>query len=199
MNSLTLIIILLIATLIGAIPLGLVNLTVLNVSYHKGISKSMQIAHGAAFVEIVFVLIALFAGNFIKNTSDNHVWVHWLFVIVPAFVGVIFIAKKTDNHGTIQEYSTGFFKGIYLNLISIQVLLYWVLAMALITHNWLHNIQTSTILLIIASVWLGKMAVLWLYAKFSKLIFIKFKFLAKNINLAIGLILIITGILQYFK
>jgi threonine/homoserine/homoserine lactone efflux protein len=199
LETLTIILVAFTATLIGALPFGLVNLTVMDVSYRKGTSTAMQIAHGASWIEVVFVLIAIFAGSFIGNVTKHLSWGHLLFAGLPVLVGLIFLFKKTNKHTDTKEFSNGFFKGIFLNLISMQVLLYWVLAMTIITKTWLTEPKIEILVLIIVTVWTGKMAVLWIYARLSKNILSKSNFLANNINRIIGAILILSGFLQFIK
>ena len=51
------------STIVGGLPFGLVNLTVLNVTFEKGSREAIKIAHGAALVEVLFGLTALLAGG----------------------------------------------------------------------------------------------------------------------------------------
>ncbi|MDB4583102.1 hypothetical protein N9164_08115 [Draconibacterium sp.] len=46
---------------IGAVPFGLVNLSVVDMAVSTNIRKSMSVAYGGAVIEIVFALAALFA------------------------------------------------------------------------------------------------------------------------------------------
>ena len=41
-------------SIVGAVPFGLVNLTVLNVSLEQGNRAALRIAHGASFIEVLF-------------------------------------------------------------------------------------------------------------------------------------------------
>ena len=55
------------AAIVGGLPFGLVNLTVLNVTFEKGNGAAIKIAHGAALVEVVFGITALFAGGMLAG------------------------------------------------------------------------------------------------------------------------------------
>ena len=50
-------------TIIGALPFGLVNLSVVDVSLKHGRRLAMLIAHGAALVEVLFGVGAMFTGG----------------------------------------------------------------------------------------------------------------------------------------
>lgn len=189
----------LIAAIIGAVPLGLVNLTVLEVSYKKGVSDAMKLAGGASIIEIMFVLIALFAGNYITIAMDNVEWVKWLFVFVPFLIGIYFLQRKNHFETSSQKKTNNYLRGAVLNLISIQVLLYWIFAITYLYRSKHFVNEVFTIVLIIISVWIGKMIVLWAYALLSKTVLEKFSFLSSRINQVIGFILIVIGIVQFLK
>jgi threonine/homoserine/homoserine lactone efflux protein len=187
------------ASIIGAAPLGLVNLTVLNVSYRKGLSSAMQIAVGASVIEILFVLMVVLPGGIVTHMLQANNWIQWLFVIIPVLTGVYFILKKNDLMPKKENDKPAFIRGAVLNLISIQVLLYWIFAAAYIEQHQLLVANTFLIFIALTTVGFGKMIVLWLYARLSKLVLNKFQFLARRINWLIGIILIIAGLVQYLK
>ncbi len=86
-----------------------------------------------------------------------------------------------------------------LNLISIQVLLYWLIAMTYLNTRWELEFNMLSLTLFALGILLGKMGVLWIYALFSQKIFTTFGFLARNINRVIGLVLLATVFVQLIK
>jgi hypothetical protein len=86
-----------------------------------------------------------------------------------------------------------------LNLVSIQVLLYWMFAMTYLLAIREIEYNAFTIVFFAAGIWLGKMGILWLYAIFSKKIFCSMGFLARNINRVIGVVLLFTVAIQLVK
>ncbi len=199
MNPLNILASAIIITIIGALPFGLVNLTVLDISYHRNKIAALKVAHGAAWIEVLFGLTALIAGSLIGQFTRDHRVVQTLVLIIPAVVGLVFILKKNHNEAKTTGKDPGFRKGMLLNLISIQVLLYWLFAMTYLNTRWEPEFNILSITLFALGIWLGKMGVLWIYALFSRKIFSSFGFLARNINRVIGVVLLITVFVQLFK
>jgi L-lysine exporter family protein LysE/ArgO len=78
MESLTIIyfFIALVTTIIGAVPLGLVNLSVADTATKNSTRKSMELASGATLVEVIFALAALLAGATLQNYLNNYNWIN---------------------------------------------------------------------------------------------------------------------------
>ena len=90
-----------IITVIGALPFGLVNLTVLDISFHRNRVAALKVAHGAAWIEVLFGLTALIAGSLIGQFTRNHQVVQTLVLIIPALVGLAFLLKKNHSFYTV--------------------------------------------------------------------------------------------------
>lgn len=188
-----------IAAIIGALPFGLVNLTVLEVAYHKGKRVAMNIAHGATWIEVFFGLTAILVGNTIILFTNENQFFNYLFLLFPGIVGLIFLFKKDKKNYKTETKTSGFKKGVLLNLISIQVLLYWLIAITFLSSCQITIQNPIDILMFLLGIWIGKITVLWFYSIISQKIFSRWQFLSSNINRVIGSILIITVFIQLLK
>jgi hypothetical protein len=113
--------------------------------------------------------------------------------------GIFFILKKQSKSDPRETGSSGFFKGILLNLVSIQVFLFWILAIAFLSSRELLQYDLVSILLFVSGTWLGKMAVLWLYMNLSNKILSSSRIISKNINTIIGIVLFGIAFFQILK
>ncbi|NJK96378.1 MAG: hypothetical protein HC905_17005 [Bacteroidales bacterium] len=188
-----------VVTIIGAIPFGLVNLTVLDISYRAGKPSALKIAHGATLVEIVFGITAVLAGSAIGKMFQDNVLVESLILIIPVAVALIFFFKRNPAHQNRASAKRGFLNGALLNLVSFQVFLYWLFAMTYISTHWLPEIKISYLLVFATGIWVGKMGVLYMYAYFSNTIFSRFGFIAKNVNRIIGCAILLSVLIQIIK
>lgn len=198
MNVIAFTTIIIVMAVIGALPFGLVNLSVLDTAFYRNRQIALKVAHGASLIEVLYGIIALLAGTIIAKAIENNPLVKYTAVLIPLVVGLFFLFKN-GSHPNLPDNKQGYRKGIVLNLLSVQVLLYWIVAITWLKTNYLSEISSGLIVIFVASVWIGKMGVLWLYAKFSKKIMSKSDFLAKNINRIIGAILILSGIIQFIN
>ena len=151
------------AAIVGGLPFGLVNLTVLNVTFEKGSRVAIKIAHGAAIVEVLFGLTALLAGGLLASYIEGNIIISYATAVVLIIGGAFFILKKQGSNTTREAGSSGFLKGALLNLVSIQVFLFWILAIAFLSSRELLQYDILSTLLFVSGIWLGKMAVLWMY------------------------------------
>jgi len=189
----------LMVSIICALPFGLVNLNVLDAAYRQGNRVALNISFGAAIVEVLFGLIAILAGSMIHQYILENVFINYLAIVVLIFAGLVFLLKKKEVVTTQKANSTGFFKGALLNLVSIQVLLFWLIAVTFLSSKQILQYDFITILVFVLGIWLGKMTVLWFYILLSNKIISKSRILSNNIDIIIGIILLIIAVIQVVK
>ena len=198
MNPIGIILLAIALSVIGALPFGLVNLSVLDTSYRQGKTKALGIAYGAALVEVIFGLSALMAGRTIIRFTEGSTLAGFLVVFIPAVTGAVFFLKGKKTSTIRKRGGAGFLQGVFLNLISIQVLMYWLLAIAFL-HAKQWTIEPRLYLFFGIGIWAGKMLVLWAYAYLSTFILSKSEAIASNVNRIIGSILLVTAIIQIIR
>lgn len=185
---------------IGAVPFGLVNLSVMDVAINQNVRKSMSIAHGATIIEILFALIALHAGSILSGYFNHNILMKYTVLAVLIVSGIFFWFKQSKlKNKEESNVSNGFLKGAFLNLISIQVLLFWLFAVTFLSVRNLFPSTLNQFSLFISGVWMGKMAVLRAYAILGKKLAEKFLLISQNMNRIIGLVLIFVAFIQLIK
>lgn len=187
------------ACTVGALPFGIVNLTVLDETLRKGSRTALNIAHGAAIVEVVFGLVAILTGGIIESYINDNAFINYFILGLFIVAGIVFFFNKKRIDFPDKSHFTGFLKGVFLNLISIQVFLFWIIAIAFLSTKDLGPTDSVSILIFLIGIWLGKMMVLWSYAILSKNIIAKSQKLSNNMNRIIGIILFSVAIIQVIK
>jgi threonine/homoserine/homoserine lactone efflux protein len=185
-------------TIIGAVPFGLVNLSVADTATKTNTRKSMEVASGATLVEVIFALAALLTGASLQNYLSSNHWVNLTVAGVLFGAGLIFWLKKYNKTTSkVKPSSAGsFLKGAFLNLISIQVLLFWLMAAAFLSVHDLIPGSPLQFILFITGVGIAKTAVLLGYAVLARKVAEKSKIISRNMNRIIGFILVSVALYQ---
>jgi len=187
------------ASMIGALPFGLVNLTVLNVSQEQGYKPAMRIAHGASVIEVLFGLISILAGSLVYQQLEGNSTVSYIAASVLVAGGIFFFFKKQVPAEKQATTSSGFLKGAILNLVSIQVFLFWIVAIAFLSARGLIQYHPLSIVGFLSGIWLGKMGILYLYMKLGNRLLTRSTPISQNINRVIGFVLVGMAFIQFLK
>jgi len=188
-----------ITCVIGALPFGLVNLSVLKRAVDKRKKTAIAISHGASVTEIAFAAIAVFFGSFLKDALLENLYLNLFIVLVLLTASFIYFFKKSRGNKATDIHLKGIMKGIILNLISLQVLLYWILALGFLITQLEINYQPVFLIIFFVGVWIGKMTTLRLYIEFSRIIEKRSYHISNYINKVIGGLLLLVATFQIFK
>jgi hypothetical protein len=176
-----------------------VNLTVLNVSLEQGSRPAMKIAHGASIIEVLFGLVAIFTGSLLNEYIEGNRTVGIFAMLVLVAGGIYFLFRKTGIDKGSGEVRNGFLRGMFLNLVSIQVFLFWILAMAYLSSRSFMKYDLLSVILFLAGIWTGKMLTLMGYKNLSSKMLSRSQMISSNINRIIGLVLIGMAFVQFLK
>jgi len=94
LNSTVYLLIAFAATIIGAVPFGLVSLSVVNAAVKNDSHGAVQIAHGASVVEVIFALAALLTGAKLSPVLEGNPVVRYFVFAVLLGSGLFFWFKK---------------------------------------------------------------------------------------------------------
>ena len=198
MHQLILLFLGILVTIIGALPFGIVNPSVVDVSIQHGRRLAMQIAYGAALVEVLFGVGAMFAGGVLHDYIQGNLIVNYSIIGVLVIGSFVFLFRQKKKKATRFSTYSGFVKGVFLNLISFQVFLFWLIAIAFLHARNLLDTRFVSILIFAMGIWLGKFFVLWIYAYLSTRIISKSGLLSHHINQIIGGVLFLIAVFQVF-
>jgi len=192
------------ASIIGALPLGASNIAVINTTIKQNAKQAFKIAIAAGVAEVILSYYALHCNMIVRDFFDRNMWIQILIVIILMAVGSFLVLRKNKekstkrNRLTTSKYITGFLLGI----LNPPVLIYWIVAFGIINNN---NLMLSlgsplfVLFLFFAGVYLGKLFTLYLYSKFSMSIKNRVHNITSVINKVTGILLIVIGIAQAIK
>jgi L-lysine exporter family protein LysE/ArgO len=188
----------LIAAIIGAAPFGLVNLSVVESTLKRGERVAFLVSAGATLIEIVYVLLAIFMGSRLGGYNENNQWIEFFILLVLLTAGLSFFRRKESGTEKVS-IMPAFVKGIFLNILSVQVLLYWFVAVAFLQANSLIVFTRECIIAFTLAVVPGKMFTLFLYRLLANKIKSKSTVIARKINYIIGIIMMGLATVQLVK
>ena len=192
------------ASVIGALPLGASNIAVINTTIKQNAKQAFKIAVAAGIAEVVLSYYALHCNLVVREFFEQNMWIQIVIVVILMAVGSFLLFKKSKQNVskkkkiTSSKYVTGFLLGI----LNPPVLIYWILAFGIINNN---NLMLSlgsplqVLFLFFAGVYIGKLITLYLYSRFSISIKNKVQNITLVINKVTGVLLIIIGIAQAIK
>jgi L-lysine exporter family protein LysE/ArgO len=188
-----------IASIIGALPFGLVNLSVVDSTLNKSERAAFLISAGATIIEIVFVLLAIFLGSRLADYMEDNLWIEFFILMVLLTAGISFLLRKRSGSKKKTIVLSGFLKGMLLNILSVQVLLYWFVAIAYLQTTNRIVFTSECIIAFTVAVGLGKMLTLLFYRLMAKKIKSKSGAIARRINVIIGTIMVGLAVFQLVK
>ena len=162
----------LIIAALGATPLGASNIAVITTSGKESLSKSMHIAYGAGFGEVILAFLALCYSQMLSDFFNMNPWVQLVFIISFLAIGIFFLLPKKPK--TVIKKSikppSKFFTGFILAIANPPVLLFWILAIS-ITHKYVLSVSEMSpmivLLLFFSGIYIGKVVTLYGYGKWS--------------------------------
>ena len=196
---------LLLAAVGGAFP-GASNIAVVSTALNGKPQQGKQIAFGAGLGEITLAFLALYYSMMVTDFFAMNPWVKIAFVFVFFAVGGIFLVKhrlpkKERENSKSASVMERLIKGYALAALNPPVLLFWLVAIALVHNNYFElsaMLGLPELFLFFAGVFLGKVAILLVYGSTGKRLANSKKEYSgnKGMNRAIGLALISIAIIQ---
>ena len=153
----------LIACLIGTIPFGPINLTVVKTTVDHSVARGTEVAVAASFIEIVQALIATCFGMIISNFLEANLLVRS--AIALAFIilaGIIFTRKpKPQLQQESAEEKSFFMKGLVIAALNPQAVPFWIFALAAISQYFVFEYVGVHLVAFLIGVFCGKLIALY--------------------------------------
>lgn len=197
-----------IIAIIGALPLGAVNLAVINTSIKEDIKNASYIALAAGIGEVTLAAIALHCSMEVSNFFYQHQWIQIGFIIAFFLTGIYFMYlafkrnQNTRKRRKLRLFNSKFLTGFVLALINPPVIIYWILAISL-TNKYIFKLTVqnslSSLLFFFIGIYLGKITTLYFYGKWGNKMAQKQEGSKTRLHRIIGIALIVISIVQGIK
>lgn len=187
--------------LVATIVPSATNLLVLKKATGGSLFKVMFVAYGAALGETIVAGFAISFGFLVKKLYQDYLWIQIAFVVLMLLAGILLILKKTSSQTSEDEAHQNFGTGFLLGFINIPMFIFWVAVLSSISSYVFigKNSPWSVILSFLSGVLIGKVVMLYVYARLSDFFSNKFSNLENKMNIVIGIVLITAAIFQSIK
>jgi len=188
-------------SLIGSLPLGMINMTVADEAINKGFRAAMIIAFGAAIIEFLQAFVALkFTYFFTDNPTVDFV-IQWGVIPVFVLLGVYYLFKKTSpkNSKKTKESNSGFLKGMMLSSLNMLAIPYWVFYGTYLGSEGLVQHGDFYIVVFALGVMMGGLTLFTAYAKLGVFLVERMDKIRFYTNRIIGILFLTLGILQLLR
>ncbi len=189
------------ASFIGALPFGAINLSVINITINKSFGKGMQFSLSASLVEIGQVLIAIFFGIYISRALEEYSWIQVLVFLAFMGIGIYNIVRKT--HPRLSDKTrfsaSEFTRGFLVAVINPQAIPFWIFVLTFIAQQVKLEFMGYYLFLFVLGVFIGKLAALLLFALLSNFLKSRLQKSCNLINRTLGVTLLCIGIVQAVK
>jgi L-lysine exporter family protein LysE/ArgO len=197
----------LLASVVGALPLGATNIAVINTRLKQNASQAFKIAITAGVAEVILSYYALHCNMVIKDFFNANLWLQTSIAVLLLCIGsfLFFKSNTLKTKSSIKSnklFQSKYITGFFLGLLNPPVLIYWLLVYGLINSNDIMlSLQSSLVVLFLffVGVYAGKILTLYLYSKFSLVIKRKFENINTIINKVTGSLLFFIGLVNVFK
>lgn len=203
MTSLTAFLTGFVATFLGTLPFGPINLSVVDTTIKDSFRAALILSIAAALVEIVMSFIAVHCSVAINQVLENGSWVKIAAIALFIGLGLFFFFKRESKKGEEKDpkKTNPFWKGLIIALLNPQAIPFWIFVLTYLSMSHIIELNTSAtqisvILTFLVGVAFGKLAALLLFALLSKLISKRSAFLGQWMNKIIGSILLAIGLFQ---
>ena len=191
----------LVATFIGAIPFGAINLSVVNTTIKKSFAQGVHFSFATSLVEIAQAGIAIFFGLSIQRILNENSWIQIVVFSIFIALGVYNLVRKT--HPKLGEKTKlkvpEFVKGFVISVANPQAVPFWLITLTLINQYFKLDYTGSNLTIFLIGVFVGKLLALLLFGVLSNFLKEKLQKSCTLINRSLGSVLLLIGLFQASK
>jgi len=187
-----------IASFIGSLPLGVLNLTVMDIAINKRFRDVVYFSVGAAGIEFFQALLAVkFSAWFLDRPSLD---LAFNIIVIPIFLGLSIYYFRKSRKSLADKKSTrelsSFHKGVLLSVINPLAIPFWIFYATYFNSLGLIILENYYIVLFVAGIAAGTFIALLVFGKVSRFIVSRIKVLNLWIDQIIGVVFLCLFVFQ---
>lgn len=193
----------LIISLLGALPLGTLNVSAMQISVQESSRNAIKFSLGAALVEIIYVRLSLKGMNWVMNNQKLFYILEWITVflfLILAVSSFVTAGKSRDQKNILLNNKMNrFFLGFTMSAVNpVQIPFWFIWSTYLLSNGVLKPVEIQYNFYT-AGIGLGTMIGFCIFIFAGKWLVNKLQASHRAINIAVGIIFIISAIIQLYR
>lgn len=191
----------LVTGILVTIPLGPVNLLVINTTISKNLKAALVLASITSFMELFKPVLAIYFSWLITRHIESNIYIQLAVVLAFIFIGLFFMRKKdtsieAENH---RRHTPEIVKGVLVSFLNIPALPFWILVVAYFEGTIGFDFSISKVALFLAGVFSGRYGTLYIYARLSQYISERSTIIARWLNRIMAILFYLFALIQAIR
>jgi threonine/homoserine/homoserine lactone efflux protein len=193
----------LVISFLGALPLGTLNITAMQIAIQENTQKAVRFALGVALVEILYVRISLKGMNWVMEHQQLFYILEWctvaLFVVLAISSFITASRKSGEKNILLKNTMNRFLLGFTMSAVNPVQIPFWFIWSTYLLSNkflqpteWQFNVYT-------AGIGVGTIIGLAIFIFAGKWVVHKLQASHRIIHLLVGVIFIISAVIQFYR
>ena len=196
-----------VVSFLGSLPIGTVNLAVIQTTVNSNFKSGFYFSLGAAIIELIYIafaikLIAYIYQNKVTHantTTDLDLIIQLISIPVFFVLAILYLRKGEPDHHVEVRKGKSFYSGLLIGIVNPLQIPFWIAyGTYLLTNDWIKN-DATLINVFIGGISVGTLFVLTLIAFVSKKLVSLFELKTTLVNRFIAAVLIVLAIYQIIK
>ncbi|MBC7920161.1 MAG: LysE family transporter [Ferruginibacter sp.] len=186
-------------SILGTLPLGVLNLTIVKVTLQKGMRAALEFATACALVELAYGCLAVWVSQMLTRFTAFELAAEIISTLVLLGMGIHYLRKKTVPSAAPRPIRPFYF-GIALSAVNVAAFPFWTIYTSLLSmKGWIDLESTRSTVSYVLGISAGTVAALMLFAVLSLRVG---KFVAaqtQRFDQIIGLLFLVLSLVQTFS
>jgi threonine/homoserine/homoserine lactone efflux protein len=188
-----------IVSFLGSLPIGTVNLAVVQTTVNSNFRTGFYFSLGATIIELIYSAIAIKFIAYLLNNQSVEVIIQIISVPVFIVLAILYFRKEEPSANTEIKRRRSFYNGLFIGLVNPLQIPFWIAyGSYLLSNNWIKN-EEFLINVFICGISLGTLLVLTLIAFLSKKIVASLELKTRLVNRITAIVLILLAFYQILK
>ncbi|MEO1098070.1 MAG: LysE family transporter [Bacteroidota bacterium] len=183
---------------VGTLPPATINVSVLQLAIRKKQKMALQLATGAALIDLIYTALSLEIGELLETQEWLTAYFQLISAIVIAVLGVASILAafhQTVKKEQFKFVESGFIRGVLLGVFNPLVMPFWLAITTYLKSNQILELGGFLAISFLIGTFIGELGVLIMIVKLGKQ-FTKFSENKWVVGIVPGILFIVLGIIS---